>query len=100
VSDSEQEPELKPVIAAPSLNASSEPAGELEGPPSFLKLEDHPQVQEQWLRYLIEQWNPWAERHRRWESVQRIYGELFSMHSRQKRLGEEYELLLGLGLLT
>ncbi len=100
VSDSERDPELRSVIAAPSLNASSEPAGELEGSPSFLKLEDHPQVQELWLRYLIEQWNPWAERHRRWKSVQRIYGELFSMYSRQKKLGEEYELLLGLGLLT
>src|SRR3989442_10484116 len=100
VSDSDQEPELKAAIAVPASIPSSGPAGELEVPSSFLKLEDHPQVQEQWLKYLIEQWNPWAERHRRWKSVQRIYGELFSMYSRQKKLGEEYELLLGLGLLT
>jgi hypothetical protein len=100
VSDSEHEPELKALIAAPTSNASGEAAGETEGPPSFLRLEDHPQVQEHWLKYLIEQWSPWAERHRRWKTVQRIYGDLFSMYSRQKRLGEEYELVLGLGLLT
>ncbi len=63
-------------------------------------LEDHPEVQQAWNRYVEDQWLPWMEEHNRWESVHKLYSELFAIHQEQIRLGEEYELVLGLGLLT
>jgi very-short-patch-repair endonuclease len=40
------------------------------------------------------------EEHNRWESIHAVYSALFAIHQEQIRLGEEYELVLGLGLLT
>ncbi len=75
-----------------------------EGPPQSSyeerKLEDYPEVEQEWNRYLEEQWEPWAELHRRWQAVQKVYTTLFTIHQGQQRLGEEYELVLGIGLLT
>ena len=63
-------------------------------------LQDHPEVQQTWERYVEGQWLPWMEEHNRWESIHKVYAELFAIHQEQIRLGEEYELVLGLGLLT
>jgi hypothetical protein len=65
-----------------------------------LYLNDNPEVEKAWRKYFKESWQPWAETHKRWESVQAIYGKLFNIYQQQKRLGEAYELLLGLGLLV
>ena len=64
------------------------------------KLEDYPDIQQEWNRHLEEQWLPWADLHRRWQAVQEVYTKLFVIHQDQQRLGEEYELILGVGLLT
>jgi very-short-patch-repair endonuclease len=64
------------------------------------RLEDHREVQLAWDRYVEERWLPWTEEHNVWESIHRVYGALFAIHQEQLRLGEEYELVLGLGLLT
>jgi len=63
-------------------------------------LEDFPEVRKAWDRYLEERWLPWVEDHNAWESVHKVYSKLFAIHQEQIRLGEEYELILGLGLLT
>ena len=63
-------------------------------------LEDFPEIQKVWDRYLEERWLPWVEDHNVWESVHKVYTKLFAIHQEQLRLGEEYELILGLGLLT
>ncbi len=63
-------------------------------------LEDNPRVQIAWSKYVEEKWRPWAEEHLKWEKVHHVYSILFSIHQEQIRLGEEYELVLGLGLLT
>ncbi|MBW2000871.1 MAG: AAA family ATPase, partial [Deltaproteobacteria bacterium] len=63
-------------------------------------LEDFPEVHKVWDRYLEERWLPWVEDHNAWESVHKVYTKLFAIHQEQLRLGEEYELILGLGLLT
>ena len=63
-------------------------------------LNDHPEVQQAWDHYVENQWLPWMEEHNRWESVHKVYSGLFAIHQEQKRLGEEYELVLGFGLLT
>ena len=62
--------------------------------------EDHPEVQRAWDRYVEDKWSPWKEEHNKWEKVHKVYSSLFAIHQEQLRLGEEYELVLGLGLLT
>jgi very-short-patch-repair endonuclease len=63
-------------------------------------IEDHPTIQRAWDRYVEEKWLPWTESHNAWEKVHKVYSSLFAIHQEQLRLGEEYELVLGLGLLT
>lgn len=63
-------------------------------------LEEHPEVQRAWDRYVEDKWLPWMEEHNTWEKVHKMYSKLFAIHQEQLRLGEEYELVLGLGLLT
>ena len=43
-------------------------------------------------------WWPWAEADRRVQAIQRVYTQLFSIYQKQQRLGEQYEVVLGLGL--
>lgn len=62
--------------------------------------EADPKIQQTWEKYLEEKWLPWAEKHTEWERIQKIYSELFSIHQEQRRLGEEFELVLGIGLLS
>jgi hypothetical protein len=63
-------------------------------------LEDHPEIRVAWDKYIEEHWSPWKERHSSWEAVHKAYSTLFAIHQEQLRLGEEYELILGLGLLS
>ncbi len=64
------------------------------------RLEDHPEVERAWSRYVEDKWLPWTGEHNAWEKLHRVYSALFGIHQEQLRLGEEYELVLGLGLLT
>ena len=64
------------------------------------RLMDHPEIQREWDRYVENKWLPWTEEHNVWEKVHKIYSQLFAIHQEQLRLGEEYELVLALGLLT
>lgn len=68
--------------------------------PQTEHFEDHPEVQRAWDRYVEDKWLPWTEEHNAWEKVHKVYSALFAIHQEQLRLGEEYELVLGLGLLT
>jgi hypothetical protein len=61
---------------------------------------DYPAIQSAWDRYVEEKWLPWTELHNAWAKVHKVYSSLFAIHQEQLRLGEEYELVLGLGLLT
>lgn len=61
---------------------------------------DEPDVDREWERYLLISWNPWALEHRRWSELQRRYNDLFRMHQQVQKLGEAYELVLGMGLLV
>ena len=64
-----------------------------EDPP--LRLEDHPEVQGAWDTYIEGRWWAWAEQDRREEAVDRIYTDLYSMFQRQRRLGEDFEIVFG-----
>ncbi|MHC1623692.1 MAG: AAA domain-containing protein, partial [Candidatus Methanospirareceae archaeon] len=94
-------PKLKTEIARLIKNFEYEEKSCREG--STLKieyLEEFPDVQKEWERYIEEQWLPWVEAHDAWERVHKTYAELFSIRQEQLKLGEEYELVLGMGLLT
>ena len=64
------------------------------------RLEDHPEIQRTWETYVNKEWFSWTHEHNVWDSVHKVYSALFTIHQEQLRLGEEYELVLGLGLLT
>ncbi|MDI3462765.1 MAG: DNA helicase [Nitrospira sp.] len=51
-------------------------------------------------RYIEEKWIPWAEEDRKLREVQKVYADLFSIYQKQQRLGEAYEVVLGLGCLS
>ncbi|WP_084502921.1 AAA domain-containing protein [Desulfatirhabdium butyrativorans] len=61
---------------------------------------NHPEVQLIWNRFLEDKWLPWNRKHSAWKKVQEVYSVLFAIHQGQRRLGEEYELVLGFGLLN
>lgn len=63
-------------------------------------LEDCPDVQQAWESYMENEWLPWAEHDKPLQQVQKIYTRLYSLYQQQQRLGEAYEVLLGLGYLT
>jgi len=63
-------------------------------------LDDHPEIQQSWNNYLDNHWLPWMGEHDIWESIHKVYANLFAIHQDQLRLGEEFELVLCLGLLT
>jgi superfamily I DNA and/or RNA helicase len=64
------------------------------------KLEDHPEVQKEWNNYLKNHWNDWMQRHNEWEKLQKLYGELYLIYQSLLKSREEYELILGIGLLA
>ena len=80
--------------------ASDEDDNHVEHEPHELRLVDFPDVRAKWDRYLEEEWWPWSEEHEKWRPVQSIYEQLFKVQQQQKRLGEEFELVIGVGLLT
>ncbi|MDI6813669.1 MAG: AAA domain-containing protein [Desulfitobacteriaceae bacterium] len=94
-------PELLPEITRQIQNPDwREGSDQPESIPHSERLDDHPEIQEAWDHYVEDKWLPWTEEHSAWESVHKVYSVLFGIHQEQIRLGEEYELVLGLGLLT
>ena len=66
----------------------------------YLYLADHSDVQAAYDSYIREHWNPWKNEFLRFEKIQNIYTKLFSIYQKQKKLGEQYELLVAIGLLN
>lgn len=64
------------------------------------EIEDYPEVQELWKEYVEKKWKPWAKSHASWKKVNDFYSTLFSIYQQQIWLGEEYELVVGFGLLS
>jgi len=94
-------PELHQTITKQIRNPAWKESGDQ---PEFFSqtyyLDKYPAVQEAWDRYVEQRWMPWAEQHEKWDKAHRIYSALFAIYQEQLRLGEEYELVLAIGLLT
>jgi REase_MTES_1575/AAA domain len=84
-----------PEPAGDDAEASPPPA-----PPPLLLLADRPDIRAAYDAYLDREWRPWALRDRPLQRVQRIYTDLFRLHQSQQRLGEAYEVVMGIGLLA
>lgn len=102
----ESEPELLPEITViverqvPDPDAPQDTQRTIvEKVPELRRLADHPQVEETWLEYLVERWEPWAQEMRRWQEVQSVYENLDFMRRRLEEAEERYELVLAIGFL-
>jgi very-short-patch-repair endonuclease len=58
------------------------------------------EIVEAYNDYANGKWTTWAEEDRRLKIVQKFYSALFSLYQRQTQVGEEYEILIGTGLLS
>jgi len=84
------------------------PVGFMHTTPTALKAQGedtlYPDIfarrEQQWQKYIDQQWKPWQQHCRRILSQERISTDLFRLYQEQQKLGEQYELLLCVGLLT
>lgn len=103
----DREPEILPEITVlvEARVADSDVPPELsrtrtEKVPEVRRLENHPEVQDAWLEYLVNQWEPWAQEMRSWREAQRVYEDVDFIRRRLEEAEEQYELVLGVGLLV
>jgi len=71
----------------------------VEGVPKIQDLKDHPEVEEAWLDYIVNQWEPWSKKMRHWQAVYDVYEKVDFMRRRLEEAEERYELVLAVGLL-
>jgi very-short-patch-repair endonuclease len=91
-------PPLRESIPDPAPRAETAPTGD-DLPPQLL-LQDHPEIRAAYDEYLEREWAQWAAHDRPLQRVQRIYTDLFRLHQSQQRLGEAYEVVMGIGHLA
>ena len=84
-------------IVEPESDSVSETVPELAPDEN---LEDHPDVEAEWEKYIEECFRPWVPKHQEWMHHHKIYAALFRIHRTLIRGGEEFELLIGIGLLS
>lgn len=66
----------------------------------ILKWAEQVELHETLRSYFEEKWRPWSEHDQKLQRVQEIYANFFSLYQKQQRLGENFEVVLGLGLLN
>jgi very-short-patch-repair endonuclease len=69
-------------------------------PNALVSISEFPQVFDKWVDYVEVQWKPWAKEDRELQKVQKAYNRLFNIYQRQEKLGEQYEVIVGTGLLS
>jgi hypothetical protein len=74
--------------------------GTKEATSETLLLQDHPEIQKEWDRYLKDAWSAWKELYIRYSSVKKVYSKLFQIHQDILKMGEQLELVICFGLLT
>src|SRR5262245_15782186 len=91
-------PPLRDSIPDPNPRPEATPT-EDDAPPQIL-LQDQPEIRTAYDDYVRREWAPWAMRDRPLQRAQRIYTDLFRLHQSQERLGEAYEVIMGIGHLA
>ena len=69
-------------------------------PTTLASINNYPQVFDMWVDYVEAKWKPWASEDRELQKVQKAYNQLFNIYQRQEKLGEQYEVIIGAGLLS
>lgn len=107
-STSEQSPE-PPEILTPWLDEEHLQDHTIDEPPLkdeiFVEidtkfLEAKQKLEADWRHYLAQKWHPWADQDRKLQKIQAIYNQLYSAYQRKQKLGEQYEVVFGFGLLA
>ncbi|NMD01098.1 MAG: AAA family ATPase [Bacteroidales bacterium] len=47
----------------------------------------------------LEKWLEWTEKYKEYLNLMAVYNKFFNIHKQSKKFGDEYELIIGLGLL-
>ena len=76
------------------------PDGGFSSVSEYIQLSDRPDIKTAWEEYIDKKWIPWAERDRFLKPIQHYYTQLFTLYQQQQRMGETFEVILGLGYLT
>lgn len=61
-------------------------------------LDDHPEVRQAYERYRP-RWEAWSKEYLRRKAIQKVYADLFRLHTQVQKQGELVEVVLGVGLL-
>ena len=95
------EPELTDEITVLKRNIVEDEHGQLisELVSETCPLDDHPEIEDLWLQYLVDHWEPWAEDARQWRRVQEVYEQLDLVRRRLEESEERYEFRLAVGFL-
>ncbi len=94
-----QAPSLRDHIVVEKASADNGDEG-LTPETDILQLVDEPDVPPLFEQYVKQKWVPWAEEDKKLREVQQVYSDMFSIYQKQQRLGEAYEVILGLGCLS
>lgn len=66
---------------------------------ALASISECPHVFDKWVDYVETKWKPWANEDRELQKVQKAYNQLFNIYQRQEKLGEQYEVIFGVGFL-
>ena len=86
-------PDLRESVPARLIDPDADDDG------AEVSFEDAPGVFDAWSRYVEDHWQPWAAEDRRNRRVQHLYNDLFSIHQTLLSRGDEFEFVVGWGLL-
>src|SRR5262245_38408329 len=84
----------------PDANPRSGTTPSEDGVPPQILLQDQPETRTAYDEYVTREWAPWATGDRPLQRVQRVYTDLFRLRQSQERLGEAYEVVMGMGHLA
>ncbi|MDP8931418.1 MAG: AAA domain-containing protein [Actinomycetota bacterium] len=98
VDDPDTEPQLKDrAVLPPDSEAARN--GDADLPATVLRLEEHPDIQDEFLAWL-EDWEAWAAHERAARPVRDLYNEVFRAHLNHENAPEEWEAVIGIGALA
>ena len=97
LAESSSIPDLRTEIIDPSYLDNND---DKDSSPTFVKLEDHPEIEKLWEEYFDKYWERWSEENERLKKIYHVYAKLYSIYKKYSRTPELYDLVLGLGYLS
>lgn len=91
--------EMPPLLSTVFLTADVPSASDTSISPLVEhRLADHPEVTKAYEAYRPK-WEAWSQEYRRRDAIQKVYAQLFRLHTQVLKQGEVIEIVLGLGFL-